>query len=64
MYHDGSRACYSLGVENLLMIYVPKHYPLYRSSERARYIRVLFLEITRILNHLLAVRRMLWMLGL
>nr|YP_011008141.1 NADH dehydrogenase subunit 7 [Ecklonia cava]WBP70007.1 NADH dehydrogenase subunit 7 [Ecklonia cava]WBP70042.1 NADH dehydrogenase subunit 7 [Ecklonia cava subsp. stolonifera] len=37
---------YSLAVENLLQISVPK---------RAQYIRVLFAEITRILNHLLAV---------
>jgi len=37
---------YSLGVEKLLNISVPV---------RAQYIRVLFLEITRILNHLLAV---------
>nr|YP_011008211.1 NADH dehydrogenase subunit 7 [Eisenia bicyclis]WBP70112.1 NADH dehydrogenase subunit 7 [Eisenia bicyclis] len=37
---------YSLAVENLLQISVPN---------RAQYIRVLFAEITRILNHLLAV---------
>jgi NADH dehydrogenase (ubiquinone) Fe-S protein 2 len=37
---------YSLAVEDLTQISVPL---------RARYIRVLFLEITRILNHLLAV---------
>jgi len=37
---------YSLAVEELLNVSVP---------ERAKYIRVLFLEITRILNHLLAV---------
>jgi len=37
---------YSLAVENLLGIEVPK---------RAQYIRVLFDEITRLLNHLLAV---------
>lgn len=37
---------YSLAVENLTQISIPV---------RARYIRVLFLEITRILNHLLAV---------
>jgi len=37
---------YSLAVENLLKVSVPL---------RAQYIRVLFLEITRILNHLLAV---------
>jgi len=37
---------YSLAVEKLLNCSVP---------ERAQYIRVLFLEITRILNHLLAV---------
>merc|ERR1711988_529065 len=37
---------YSLAVEKLLNTSVP---------ERAKYIRVLFLEITRILNHLLAV---------
>ena len=37
---------YSLAVENLLQISIPK---------RAQYIRVIFAEITRILNHLLAV---------
>nr|YP_009454571.1 NADH dehydrogenase subunit 7 [Endarachne binghamiae]AUG32959.1 NADH dehydrogenase subunit 7 [Endarachne binghamiae] len=37
---------YALSVENLLQISIPK---------RAQYIRVLFAEITRILNHLLAV---------
>lgn len=37
---------YSLAVEQLTGISIPK---------RAQYIRVLFLEITRILNHLLAV---------
>jgi len=37
---------YSLAVEDLLQVLVPI---------RAQYIRVLFLEITRILNHLLAV---------
>lgn len=38
--------CYSLAVEELLRIEIPL---------RAKYIRVLFSEITRILNHLLAV---------
>ena len=38
--------CYSLAVEKLLGCEIPK---------RAQYIRVLFSEITRILNHLLAV---------
>lgn len=37
---------YVLAVENLLSLEVPL---------RAKYIRVLFAEITRILNHLLAV---------
>jgi NADH dehydrogenase (ubiquinone) Fe-S protein 2 len=37
---------YSLAVEKLLQVKIPK---------RAQYIRVLFAEITRILNHLLAV---------
>jgi NADH dehydrogenase (ubiquinone) Fe-S protein 2 len=37
---------YSLAVEKLLKLNVP---------ERAQYIRVIFLEITRILNHLLAL---------
>jgi NADH:ubiquinone oxidoreductase subunit D len=37
---------YSLAVEKLLNVQVPL---------RAQYIRVLFSEITRILNHLLAV---------
>lgn len=40
--------CYSLAIEYLLGIY--NYIPL-----RARYIRVLFLEITRLLNHLLAI---------
>ena len=38
--------CYSLAIENLLKIIVPF---------RAKVIRVLFCEITRILNHLLAL---------
>ncbi|XP_065056726.1 NADH-ubiquinone oxidoreductase 49 kDa subunit-like [Rhopilema esculentum] len=38
--------CYSLAVEKLLNIQIP---------ERAKWIRVLFGEITRILNHILAV---------
>jgi len=38
--------CYSLAVEKLLFLKVPL---------RAQYIRVLFSEITRILNHLLAI---------
>jgi NADH dehydrogenase (ubiquinone) Fe-S protein 2 len=38
--------CYALTVENLLKCYVPL---------KAKYIRVLFSELTRILNHLLAV---------
>jgi NADH-quinone oxidoreductase subunit D len=38
--------CYSRGVEELAGIMVPL---------RAQYIRVLFSEITRILNHLLAI---------
>lgn len=38
--------CYSLAVEDLLNIFVPI---------RSKYIRVLFSEITRILNHLLAI---------
>lgn len=37
---------YSLAVENLIQVSIPK---------RAQYIRVIFAEITRILNHLLAV---------
>lgn len=40
--------CYSLAIEKLLGIY--DYIPL-----RARYIRMIFLEITRILNHLLAI---------
>jgi NADH dehydrogenase (ubiquinone) Fe-S protein 2 len=40
--------CYSLAIEQLLNIY--NLIPL-----RARYIRMIFLEITRLLNHLLAV---------
>jgi len=38
--------CYSLGVEHLLNLHVPV---------RGQYIRVLFSELTRILNHLLAL---------
>lgn len=38
--------CYSLGVEKLLNVDVPP---------RSKYIRVLFLEITRILNHLMSL---------
>lgn len=38
--------CYSLAIEKLLNISIPL---------RARYIRVLFLEITRILNHLMSL---------
>lgn len=38
--------CYSLAVEKLLNIDIPK---------RAKYLRVLFAEITRILNHIMAV---------
>lgn len=38
--------CYALAVERLLNIQAPK---------RAQYIRVLFAEITRILNHLMAI---------
>lgn len=38
--------CYSLGVEKLLNLRIPL---------RAKYIRVMFAEITRILNHLLAI---------
>lgn len=37
---------YSLAVEKLLAVRVPL---------RAQYIRVIFLELTRLLNHLLAV---------
>lgn len=38
--------CYSMALERILQIQIPR---------RASFIRVLFLEITRILNHLLAV---------
>ena len=38
--------CYSLAIENLLFCEIPK---------RAQFIRVIFAELTRILNHLLAV---------
>ena len=38
--------CYSLAVERLVGVSVP---------ERAQYIRVMFLEITRILNHLMSL---------
>jgi len=47
---------YSLAVENLFNDLCAKALlPYIEIPERARYIRVLFLEITRILNHLLAV---------
>nr|BAB08104.1 NADH dehydrogenase subunit 7 [Physarum polycephalum] len=47
---------YSLAVENLFNDLCAKALlPYIDIPERARYIRVLFLEITRILNHLLAV---------
>lgn len=38
--------CYSMAIEKLLNIEVP---------QRAKYIRVLFLEITRILNHIMGI---------
>ena len=38
--------CYTLAVENLLKCYIPLS---------AKYIRVMYLELTRILNHLLAI---------
>jgi NADH dehydrogenase (ubiquinone) Fe-S protein 2 len=38
--------CYSLAIENLLALSIPR---------RAKYIRVIFSEITRILNHLLSL---------
>ena len=38
--------CFSLAVENLLSLNIPA---------RAKYIRVIFLEITRLLNHLMAL---------
>eukprot|EP01121_Diplochlamys_sp_Union-15-3_P018957 TRINITY_DN7027_c0_g1_i1.p1 TRINITY_DN7027_c0_g1~~TRINITY_DN7027_c0_g1_i1.p1 ORF type:complete len:135 (+),score=6.95 TRINITY_DN7027_c0_g1_i1:354-758(+) len=38
--------CYSMAVENLLGIFVPY---------KAKFIRVMFSELTRILNHLLAI---------
>src|SRR3984957_7515794 len=38
--------CYSLAIENLLMISIPL---------RAKFIRVIFSEITRLLNHILAI---------
>src|SRR6185312_8800586 len=38
--------CYSLIIEKLLNLIIP---------ERTKYIRVLFCEITRLLNHLLAI---------
>lgn len=44
--------CYTLAVEKLLNIQVP---------ERAQWIRTLFGEITRILNHLMAI--LTWVLG-
>src|SRR5690554_3651101 len=40
--------CYALSVENLLNI--SDHVPI-----RAKYLRVIFAELTRILNHLLAI---------
>jgi NADH dehydrogenase (ubiquinone) Fe-S protein 2 len=38
--------CYSLAVENLLRL---------RAAKRAAHIRVLFAELTRLLNHILAI---------
>jgi NADH dehydrogenase (ubiquinone) Fe-S protein 2 len=38
--------CYSLAIENLLKL---------RASKRSTYIRVLFVELTRLLNHILAI---------
>lgn len=38
--------CYSMAIEKLLGIEIP---------ERAKYIRVLFLEITRVLNHIMGI---------
>lgn len=38
--------CFSLAIENLLNCYIPL---------RAKFIRVLYIELTRILNHLLAI---------
>ena len=38
--------CYALAVENLLLLNIPI---------RAQFIRVIFLEITRILNHLISI---------
>lgn len=38
--------CYSLAIERLVGVTVPK---------RAQYIRIMFLEITRILNHLISL---------
>jgi len=47
---------YSLAIENLINNLCAKTLePYIEIPERARYIRLLFLEITRILNHLLAV---------
>jgi NADH:ubiquinone oxidoreductase subunit D len=54
MFHDGSGACYSMAIESLLMMFMLKLYTYIRNTSRARSIRVLFLEITRVLNHLLA----------
>lgn len=47
---------YSLAVENLFTnLYAKELLPNIEIPERARHIRILFLEITRLLNHLLAV---------
>jgi NADH dehydrogenase (ubiquinone) Fe-S protein 2 len=47
---------YSLAVENLYFNYYMKNLgQLFEIPQRAQYIRILFSEITRILNHLLAI---------
>jgi len=56
---------YSIAIENLINeVSAKADLPLIAIPNRAKQIRVLFLEITRILNHLLAVQHMQWTLEL
>lgn len=45
MYHDGTRTCYSLAVENLLMNLMLKYYTCFRDTQRARSIRDCFWKL-------------------
>jgi len=55
---------YSLAVEKLLQDYLKTNYnSIVPIPIRAQYLRVIFAELTRILNHLLALIHMRWMWG-